>query len=102
MEISVSKNLIKIAKEFKKNDITNAQIYYEKAFDLGFNNSNQREAYVNSIINSPLTIESQEKLIKFIDLPFDDIAKLKAESFVNEIKREINRKYPENFNVHIL
>lgn len=82
---------------FKKNDITNAQIYYEKAFDLGFNNSNQREAYVNSIINSPLTIESQEKLIKFIDLPFDDIAKLKAESFVNEIKREINRKYPENF-----
>ena len=42
-----------------------AQEFYEKAFEQGLEKTKQREIYINSIINSPLTIESQEKLIKF-------------------------------------
>ena len=53
---------------YKKNDIQQAQIYFEKAFRLGRNNINDRELYVNSIINSPLTIQNQEKLVEFLKL----------------------------------
>ena len=60
---------------FKKNNIEKAQSYYEKAFGLGFDALKQRERYVNSIINSPLNIEAQEKLIKFLENPKDDTRK---------------------------
>ena len=46
---------------FKNNNIEQAQNFYEKAFELGLKDSNKREKYINSIINSPLTIESQKK-----------------------------------------
>lgn len=82
---------------FKKNNIAKAQEYYEKAFELGLNDSKQREIYINSIINSPLTLNAQEKLIKFLENPKDDVARLKAEYFISDLKKEIHRKYPENF-----
>ena len=56
-----------------------------------------RDAYVNSIINSPLDIVGQEKLIKFLEYPIDDPIKDKVEIFLYDIKREIHTKYPDNF-----
>lgn len=82
---------------FKNNNLELAQKYYEKAFELGYDDSKDRDIYINTIINSPLTIEAQEKLVKFLKTSKDDTAKLKAEYFLYDIKREIYRKYPENY-----
>lgn len=82
---------------FKKNNIKMAQEFYEKAFEQGLEKTKQREIYINSIINSPLTIESQEKLIKFLENPKKDIASLKTEYFLYDLRREIHRKYPHNY-----
>ena len=80
-------------KRFEQNDMAKAQQYFEKAFALGINDTKQRDLYVSSIINSPLDTKSQEKLVKFIQLPVDDGAKLKAEYFLYDFKREIHRLY---------
>ena len=82
---------------FKKNNFIKAQNYYEKAFELGYKDYKHREKYVNSIINSPLTLDSQYKIIKFLEYPIDDVAKFKAEYFLKNIKREIARKYSNNY-----
>lgn len=82
---------------FKKNDIEASQKYFEKAFELGLNNAKQRDIYINSIINSPLTTESQEKLVKFLNNPIDDVAYIKTKYFLSDFKREIHRKYPYNY-----
>ena len=82
---------------FKQNDMAKAQQYFEKAFALGINDTKQRDLYVSSIINSPLDTKSQEKLVKFIQLPVDDGAKLKAEYFLYDFKREIHKKYSDNY-----
>jgi tetratricopeptide (TPR) repeat protein len=82
---------------FKNNNISKAKEFYEKAFDAGLSDTRQREAYINIIINSPLTIEAQEKLIKFLEYPQDDVARLKAVYFISDLKKEIHRKYPNNF-----
>lgn len=99
---SVSNNLDKIMAfradyYFKKNNIEKAQEYYEKAFALGLNDLSKKDIYVNSIINSPLTTETQEKLIKFVANSKEDLSRLKAEYFLYDIKREIHRKYPKNY-----
>ena len=85
---------------FRKNNIEQAQLCYEKAFDLGLDTPKEREKYVNSIINSPLTIEAQKKLVKFIANSKKDSAERKAEKFISDIQREINRKYPQNYIVN--
>ncbi len=82
---------------YKNNQIEKAQAYYEKSFLLGNQDSKQREIYVNSIINSPLTISSQEKLLEFIKKDIDDGASLKAKYFFADLRQEIHRKYPENY-----
>lgn len=87
----------KAEKAFKKNNIEQAQTYLEQSFDLGLIDYKYRELYVNSIINSPFDTNSQEKLIKFLDYPIEDTAKLKAETFLQDFRREINRKYPFNY-----
>lgn len=81
----------------RKNDIEHSYGYYEKAFALGFEGLEQRDAYVNSIINTPLTTDNQEKLVKFIEIPVDDSARLKAQYFLADLKKEIHRKYPYNY-----
>ena len=82
---------------FKKNEIKKAQQLYEKAFALGLTDPQKADIYVNSLINSPLTTDAQEKLVKFIAESPDDLVKLKAETFLYDLKREIHRKYPQNF-----
>ena len=82
---------------YKKNNIEKAQNYFEKAFDLGLNNSKYRDIYLNSIINSPLTIEAQERLIKFLQNSKEDAANIKAKYFLYDLQQEIYKKYPENY-----
>lgn len=82
---------------FKKNNVEKAQEYYEKAFALGLNDSVRKDIYVNSIINSPLTTKTQEKLVDYVANSKEDLSRLKAEYFLYDIKREVHRKYPHNY-----
>lgn len=82
---------------YKKNNIQQALNYYEKAFYKGYNDSSKREIYVNLIINSPLSLESQEKLVKIAEDEVNDSASQKAKYFLYDLKREIHRKYPLNY-----
>lgn len=82
---------------YKKNDIPRAMEQLEKAFEYGNVNYNQRDWYINSIINTPFNTNSQEKLVKFLNYPIEDSARLKAEHFLTDFKREINKKYPDNY-----
>ena len=82
---------------YNKNNVAEAQKFYEKSFALGYNNTDLREVYVNSIINSPLTLNSQEKLVRIAEGNIVDEASLKAKYFLNDLKMEIHRKYPLNY-----
>ena len=52
---------------------------------------------MNSIINSPLTIDSQIKLVNIAEGNITDNAANKAKYFLYDLKREIHRKYPLNY-----
>ncbi len=82
---------------YSKNDIQRAQNYFEKSFLLGNTNPKFREMYVNLLINSPLTIESQEKLVRIADGSIKDSAEESAKHFLYNLKREIHNKYPNNY-----
>ena len=82
---------------YSKNNIEKAQEYYEKAFAHGCNDSKNRIKYVNSIINSPVTVKSQEQLVKFLETSIDDVASSDAKCFLEDIKREIYKKYYGNY-----
>lgn len=82
---------------YHKNNIVKAQEYYEKAFELGCNNHKKRSQYVNSIINSPTNADSQEKLLKFLENPVEDVANLDAKYYINDLKQKINKKYLGNY-----
>lgn len=82
---------------YKKGEIEKAQEMYEKSFSLGFDDYKRRDIYVNTLINSPFTLDSQEKLVNFINFPIEDSAKLKAEYFLYDIKRGIHNNYPNNY-----
>ena len=81
----------------KNNNIECAQRFYEKAFLKGVTDENAREAYVNSLINNPLDLKAQEKLLKFLTYNIDDNAKLKLDYFLHDFNLEIFRKYSGNF-----
>lgn len=85
---------------FKKNDMIQAQNYFERAFDFGDSKEKDRNIYVNSIINSPLNTDAQEKLVKFLEYPVEDTARQKALFFLDDLKKEIHRKYPDNYISH--
>ena len=82
---------------YKHNEITKAQYFYEKSFLLGNSDAAARGIYINSIINSPLTVESQEKLARIAEDKIQDGASLKAKEFLYNLKREIHRQYPDNY-----
>lgn len=80
---------------YKHNKIVESQKFFEKSFALG--DKSFREVYVNSIINSPLTIEAQEKLVKIAEDDTDDSASMKAKYFLYDLRRELHRTYPLNY-----
>ncbi len=82
---------------YKHNEISKAQHFYEKSFLLGNNDSSTREIYVNSIINSPLSLDAQTKLAALAEDKIQDNASLKAKEFLYSLKREIHRQYPDNY-----
>lgn len=82
---------------FKNNDIKCAQENFEKAFVLGYQKELARETYVNTIINSPLDLESQEKIIKFLSYDVNDSAKLKLDYFLQDLRIEVFKTYPANY-----
>ena len=82
---------------YKRNNVEKAVLYFEKALDRGAADTKLRETYVNSIINSPLTVENQEKLLKIINANINDTASRTAKYFLFNLKREINNKYPQNY-----
>ena len=82
---------------YRHNNINQAQKYYEKSFALGNTDSDLREVYVNSIINSPLTVEAQEKLVRIAEDPILDGASVKAKYFLYDLRREVHRNYPLNY-----
>ena len=77
-----------IAAEYnvKNNNVVSAINYYEKAFKAGTNLPKARDKYVNILINSPLTIENQQHLYNFIQIPVDDSARYKAKYFLLDLK----------------
>ena len=100
--LCISKNLDKIFSYqanrcFENNNFSCAQDYYEKSFELGLHKFKDRERYVNSIINQPLDIEAQEKLLEFQKYPTSDSVNIKVKYFLNDLKQEIHKKYPENY-----
>lgn len=87
----------KAHKCFKNNDVACVQYNLEKAFELGVNTLPEREMYLNTIITAPLDIKAQEKLLKFMNLEIEDSVKTRAEYFVYDLCREINKKYDSNY-----
>ena len=81
----------------KKDDYTAAQKYYEKSYLLGNKSKAFREKYVNLLINSPLTIEAQERLVSIAEDGINDSATESARYFLYNLKREIQNKYPDNY-----
>lgn len=88
---------LKAENAFKRNNITMALDYLEKAFDLGLEDSKYRDMYLNTILTSPFDDKAQERIIKFIEYSIDDMAYLKAKYFIKDFKREIDIKYPYNY-----
>lgn len=82
---------------YKQNEITKAQYFYEKSFQEGNQDTTIRENYVNSIINSPLTVKSQEKLATIAEDKIQDRSSFEAKEFLYNLKREIHRQYPDNY-----
>ena len=82
---------------YKRNDINKAQMFYEKSFANGNTDFKTRELFVNSLINSPLNLATQKKLIKIAEDNIQDKAKFNAQKFLYDLKREINNQYPNNY-----
>lgn len=78
-------------------DIKKSQEFYEKSFLLGNRNSKERDIYVTSLINSPLTLDTEEKLASIAEDEIQDGASLKAKFFLSDLKREIHRNYNHNY-----
>ena len=81
----------------KKTNYSKAQEFYEKSYNLGNKDTDFRITYVNSLVNSPLTIDAQEKLVKIANDDIKDSASESAEYFLRNLKKEIHNKYPNNY-----
>ena len=82
---------------YRNNNQQKAQFFYEESLLQNQNNYSIREKYVNSIINSPLTVESQQRLANIVQDGIKDSASMNAEYFLYNLKREIHNKYPHNY-----
>ena len=81
----------------KRNQSETAQYYLEKSYALGNKDTDFRIAYVNLLLNSPLTIDSQERIVKVAEDDIQDSASDSAKYFLRNLKKEIHNKYPENY-----
>ena len=81
----------------KKMNYAKAQEFYEKSYNLGNKDTDFRKAYINSLVNSPLTIDAQEKLVKIAEDEIKDSASESAVYFLRNLKKEIHNKYPDNY-----
>lgn len=82
---------------FEHNDILKGQSFYEKSYKLGNTDKNLRNTYVNSLLNSNLTIEAQEKLAKIATDEIPDISQTRAQYALLKLYREVIKKYPRNY-----
>ena len=82
---------------YKMGDIKQAQEYFEKSFAFGSQNLKDKDIYVTSIINSPFDLDAQIKLDNFLNKNADEFSKQKAEYFIYDLKRELHKKYPNNY-----
>ena len=82
---------------YNRNNNSKALDYYEKSMLSGNKDFEIRSRYVNIIINSPLTIKAQERLVKIAQDEIDDSASSEAAYFLYNLKREIKNKYPESY-----
>lgn len=82
---------------FKNNNIACVQHNLEKAFALGVKTEAEREMYLNTIITAPLDLKAQEKLLKFKNLGVEDALSLRADYFIYDLLRAINKKYDGNY-----
>ena len=83
--------------QLKRNQSESAQSYFEKSYDLGNKDTDFRIAYVNLLLNSPLTINSQERIVKVAEDDIQDSASDSAKYFLRNLKKEIHNKYPQNY-----
>ena len=81
----------------RRDNYQTAQKYYEKSYLLGNNKKDFRENYVNLLINSPLTLDAQQRLVDIAEDNIKDSAQESAKYFLYNLKREIHNKYPENY-----
>lgn len=87
-----------LGKIYTKNDnYIKAQSFYERSYLMGNRDKNFRENYVNLLINSPLTIDAQKRLVDIAEDNIKDNATESAKYFLYNLKREINNKYPDNY-----
>ena len=82
---------------YNKDNAPKALENYQKSMEKGNKSYELRSRYVDLIINNPLTIESQERLVKIAEDEIDDSASVDAKYFLYNLKREIKNKYPENY-----
>ena len=81
----------------KRGSDIKAQEYFEKAYNLENKDISFRKIYVNSLINSPLTIKAQERLVEIAEDDIQDSASESAKYFLKNLKKEIHNKYPQNY-----
>ena len=82
---------------YKNNSVDKALDFYEKAFQNGLNDFKKRTLFVDTIIKAPLNADYQEKLIRFLEIPIDDVAFIDAKYYLDGLRDEVQRKYPENY-----
>ena len=81
----------------KRGAYLSAQSFLEKSYSLGNTDTDFRVMYVNSLVNSPLSIEAQERLVEIVQDDIQDSASASAEFFLHNLKKEIHNKYTDNY-----
>ena len=82
---------------YNTNNIEKALDFYERALNLDKDNYLLKDKYLNILINSPLTVKTQEKLVQIAENEKDDYTSTDAERFLYKLKYKIHEKYPYNY-----
>ena len=82
---------------YKQNNINGAKAFYERAINLNNDAYSIKEKYINMLINQPMTIDIQERLVKIAESSVEDSSKYKATSFLNKLKEQVHKNYPYNY-----